>query len=57
MLHEYYQVIRQWNPGDLTVTRYLIESARNGYVNNRFELEAEEFAVRHLETFNRMTGR
>src|SRR5256885_14083348 len=31
MLHEYCHVIRQWQPGSLTATRYLIECLRRGY--------------------------
>ncbi len=45
MLHEYFHVIRQWNPGRLTRGRYLLESARRGYWNNRFEREARTFAA------------
>jgi Domain of unknown function (DUF4157) len=44
MLHEYCHVLKQWEPRALTVPRYLIESARRGYWNNRFEVEAREFA-------------
>ena len=44
MLHEYFHVIRQWHPGSLTVTRYLLECLRHGYWNNRFEVEARGFA-------------
>ena len=44
MLHEYCHVLRQWQTGSLTVSRYLIECLRRGYWNNRFEVEAREFA-------------
>jgi hypothetical protein len=44
MLHEYCHVIRQWEPRTLTVRRYLLECLRKGYWNNRFEVEAREFA-------------
>jgi hypothetical protein len=44
MLHEYCHVVRQWQPGRLTVRRYLLECLRHGYWNNRFEVEAREFA-------------
>jgi len=44
MLHEYFHVIHQWQPGSLTVTGYLLECLRHGYWNNRFEVEAREFA-------------
>ena len=43
VLHEYFHVIRQWGTGDLTVARYLRESFRRGYWDNRFEIEAREF--------------
>lgn len=48
MLHEYCHVLCQWEPGRLTLTRYLIECARHGYWNNAFEIEARAFADRHL---------
>jgi len=44
MLHEYYHVLKQWEPGSLTVPRYLLESLRRGYWRNRFEVEARSFA-------------
>jgi len=44
MLHEYWHVVRQWRPGRLTLGRYLMECCRRGYWNNRFEVEAREFA-------------
>ncbi|MGB6604354.1 MAG: DUF4157 domain-containing protein [Steroidobacteraceae bacterium] len=47
LLHEYWHVIRQWQPGTLTVRRYLIECLRRGYWNNRFEIEARAFADAH----------
>jgi hypothetical protein len=45
LLHEYCHVIRQWRPGHLTRSRYLLESARCGYWENRFEREARAFAA------------
>jgi Domain of unknown function (DUF4157) len=47
LLHEYWHVIRQWQPGSLTVRRYLIECLKRGYWNNRFEVEARAFADAH----------
>jgi hypothetical protein len=44
MLHEYYHVLKQWEPGTLTVPRYLLESMLHGYWRNRFEVEACSFA-------------
>lgn len=47
VLHEYFHVLRQWNTGQLTLCRYLLETLRHGYWNNRFEIEARAFASRH----------
>jgi len=47
VLHEYFHVIRQWQPGRLTIWRYLVESLRRGYWLNRFEIEARQFAATH----------
>ena len=44
MLHEYFHVIRQWGTGDLTIPRYLLECFRRGYWDNRYEVEAREYA-------------
>ena len=43
LLHEYFHVIRQWATGDLTIPRYLVESFRRGYWDNRYEVDAREF--------------
>ncbi|HVW69278.1 MAG TPA: DUF4157 domain-containing protein [Steroidobacteraceae bacterium] len=51
MLHEYCHVLKQWQPGRLTVLRYLTEWLRKGYWNNRYEVEAREFAAVHRERF------
>ena len=48
MLHEYCHVLKQWEPGDLTLASYCREWLRNGYWNNRFEVEARAFADRHV---------
>jgi hypothetical protein len=45
MLHEYCHVLKQWEPRTLTLWRYLVEWLRRGYWNNRFEIEAREFAA------------
>jgi hypothetical protein len=44
VLHEYFHVIRQWATGDLTIPGYLMECFRRGYWDNRYEVEAREFA-------------
>jgi Domain of unknown function (DUF4157) len=56
MLHEYCHVIRQWQPGTLTATRYLIELLRHGYWDNRFEVEAREFADHHAASLHARLG-
>jgi Domain of unknown function (DUF4157) len=52
LLHEYCHVILQWQPGRLTVRGYLLECLRRGYWNNRFEIEARDFAARHVATLH-----
>jgi hypothetical protein len=52
LLHEYCHVILQWQPGRLTVRGYLVECLQRGYWNNRFEIEAREFAARHVATLH-----
>ncbi len=47
MLHEYCHVLLQWETGALTTLGYLRECLRRGYWNNRFEIEAREFARAH----------
>lgn len=47
MLHEYFHVLRQWQVGELSVSRYVLESLRRGYWHNRYEIEARAFASRH----------
>ena len=51
VLHEYFHVLRQWNPGGLSAWRYLAESLRRGYRSNRFEVDACAFACAHLVRF------
>ena len=47
VLHEYFHVLRQWQPRRLTIWRYVVESLRRGYWLNRFEIEARQFAASH----------
>src|ERR1700688_3502260 len=61
MLHEYCHVLKQWEPRTLTVPRYVFECLRRGYWNNRFEIEAREFADAHrsrlhMPLFGQPTG-
>ena len=52
ILHEYFHVIRQWQPRRLTIWKYLKESARNGYWHNIYEIEARAFAAAHWRALN-----
>lgn len=54
VLHEYFHVLRQWQPRRLTRARYVLESARNGYSNNRFEVEANQFVAEHAPRFRQL---
>jgi hypothetical protein len=49
MLHEYCHVLKQWEPRTLTTARYVVECMRRGYWNNRFEIEARQFADTHRD--------
>lgn len=48
MLHEYCHVLKQWEPRTLTLWRYFVEWLRRGYWNNRFEIEARDFAAANV---------
>lgn len=54
VLHEFFHVLRQWQPRRLTRTRYVLESARRGYWENRYEVEAREFVDAELGRFRRL---
>lgn len=54
MLHEYFHVLRQWQPGRLTLWGYVAEWLRHGYWHNRFEIEAREFAARHRDQLSQL---
>jgi hypothetical protein len=53
VLHEYFHVVRQWQPRRLTIWKYLKESARNGYWHNSYEIEARAFAAAHWRALSR----
>jgi hypothetical protein len=57
MLHEYCHVLKQWEPGTMTVARYLGECLRRGYWDNRFEIEAREFAEDNAYRFRALLSR
>lgn len=54
ILHEYFHVLRQWQPRRLTLWRYVIEWLRRGYWHNRFEIEARQFAATHRERLHNL---
>ena len=51
MMHEYFHVVKQWEPRRLTSTRYVFEWLRRGYWRNRFEVEARQFTAANLSKF------
>ena len=57
VLHEYFHVLRQWQPRRLTVWRYLVESLQRGYWLNRFEIEAREFAASQTPRLQQLRAR
>jgi hypothetical protein len=57
MLHEYCHVLLQWEPGRLTSAKYVLEWLRRGYWDNRFEVEAREFAESNLYRFRALLSR
>ena len=57
LLHEYCHVMKQWEPGHLTTFRYLVEWFRKGYWDNRFQIEAREFATDNLYRFRALLNR
>lgn len=57
VLHEYFHVLRQWEPGRLSIGRYLLEWLRRGYWNNRFEVEARAFAADNRHRYSWMLAR
>lgn len=56
VLHEYFHVVRQWQSGELTRCSYLLECVRRGYINNRFEVAARDFAARELARCRLLLG-
>lgn len=57
VLHEYFHVLRQWEPRELSILRYVLEWLRRGYWDNRFEVEAREFAADQLHRFRALLSR
>lgn len=57
VLYEYFHVLEQWEPGRLTVWKYLLEFLRSGYWDNYFEIEAREFADAHRHRYCALLAR
>ena len=57
MMHEYFHVMKQWEPRLLTGWRYVLESLRRGYRSNRFEIEARQFTADNLSRFRLLLTR
>ena len=57
VLHEFFHVMRQWETRELSVVRYVLEWLRRGYWDNRYEIEAREFAADQLHRFRAMLSR
>jgi Domain of unknown function (DUF4157) len=57
VLHEYFHVLRQWQPRRLTIWRYLVEWLRRGYWLNRFEIEARQFAAAQTPRLHQLLAR
>jgi hypothetical protein len=53
VLHEYFHVVRQWQPRRLTILRYLLECLRHGYWRNVYEIEARDFATKQVAAYRR----
>jgi hypothetical protein len=54
MLHEYFHVLRQWNPGRMSLRGYLVEWLRRGYWRNRYERQARRFVALRHAAFERL---
>src|SRR5215475_11672265 len=57
MMHEYFHVMKQWEPRLLTSCRYVLEWLRHGYWSNRFEVEARQFTTENLYWFKLLLTR
>jgi hypothetical protein len=56
VLHEYFHVLRQWNPGRLSVWRYLVEWLRRGYWENRYERHARRYVRMRRRALRKRLG-
>lgn len=51
VLHEYYHVVKQWRHGELTALNYMIECAKNGYINNKYEVATNRYVQNNIGCF------
>ena len=56
VLHEYFHVLRQWNPGRLSAAAYVRESLVRGYHDNRYERQARRFVALRLAELHERIG-
>ena len=54
VLHEYYHVVKQWRNGELTALKYLLESAKNGYHNNSYEVATNRYVQQNIARFHHL---
>lgn len=57
VLHEYCHVLHQWESRRLSTGKYILELFRRGYLDNRFEIEAREFADDHHHRYRALLAR
>jgi hypothetical protein len=57
VIHEYFHVMKQWEPSLLTTRRYILEWLRHGYWSNRFEVEARQFTTDNISRFRLLLNR
>jgi len=51
VLEEFYHVLQQWNTGKMTLMSYAWESMKNGYDNNKYEIEAKTWAKNNAQLY------
>ena len=54
VLHEYYHVVKQWRNGELSALKYVIESAKNGYINNKYEVATNRYVQQNISRFKHL---
>lgn len=54
VLHEYYHVVKQWRNDELTAFKYIIESVKNGYINNKYEVATNRYVQQNIVRFKHL---